>query len=283
MDLPVVAIKLRDYLLWFGPAYLLAIAIGAAAEVALRRLLKPTVTIEGPTSNEANLLYNTWLYVAGYPGSPHQVTLSLYLWLEATSRSLSLVSLLVTAALSWPLALIRIGSGLILASLLAASVPALVARRNFECVVSTEEAIGSSSLRNQWWQALKQRFDKTSNSLVLGAVLGAALIGLAPNLYALLNPGLGGPLAYLLGPIIGTLSTLIPGPDIPLVIALQTRGAEGAATGIMLAVIVAPFDLIRQLKGRLGLRATAVYLAVAWSMAAIAAWLLNLIIGIASL
>ncbi|MEO6456890.1 MAG: hypothetical protein ABIO92_01240 [Chloroflexia bacterium] len=283
MDLPVVLIKLRDYIFWFGPVYLIAIALGATAELALTRRLGLNISGEGSASAHAGLLHRLWWYLAGRPLSPPPLSFRLYIWLGVSSRSLSWVALLMTAALSWPLSLLRIGAALILASLLAALVPLFVSAKSSQgtaAPIFAHEFVGPGpSVAADWWRALKQRFDQSINDVTLGAVLAGVLIGLTGDTYALLAPGLEAPLYYLSGPVIGTLSMLAPGPDAPIIAALQTRGLEGVAFTFMLAVCAAPLGLVIGIKKLFGLRTAAVYTLVSWVMVAAAAWLLNLVLS----
>ncbi len=282
MDLPVVLIKLRDYIFWFGPVYLIAIALGATAEVALVRRLRLNISGEGLAPAHAGLLHRLWWYLSGRPLSPPPLSFRLYIWLGVSSRSLSWVALLMTAALSWPLSLLRIGAALVLASVLAAVVPLIVPAKSSQetaaPTVSREFTGPRPSAAADWWRALKQRFDQSINDVTLGAVLAGALIGLTGDTYALLAPGLEAPLYYLSGPVIGTLSMLAPGPDAPIIAALQTRGLEGVAFAFMLAVCAAPPGLVIDIKKLFGLRTATVYTMVSWVMVAVAAWLLNSIL-----
>src|SRR5213593_3028961 len=100
MDLPVVLIKLRDYILWFGPAYLLAIGLGAALEVALRRLLRQSTNVEG-LAPDGDLLYIVCWYLWSRAPEPRPVSLGLYIWLEVASHAVGWVPILTIGALSW--------------------------------------------------------------------------------------------------------------------------------------------------------------------------------------
>lgn len=285
MDLPVVAIKFRDYIFWFGPIYLAAIALGAASEVILRRVLEPQLADEPSVLGELGLLYALWQRVTGPSSTPHRLSPRLYLWLALSSRSIAWMPLLMTAALNWPLSLLRLGTMLILASLLATLLPPTFARRDAllgglggspASKSTTAVGISRAPLYVQWWQTFGKRFAKTSNGLVLGAALGGALIGLAPSFYALLTPAFTtAPLSYVSGVLIGTLAMLAPGTDAPLIAAFQARGAEGTAIALMLGVSAGPLRLALDLRGLSGRKAAALYGLSAGLLTVVVAWLLN--------
>lgn len=279
MDLPVILIKVRDYLFWFGPAYLLAISLGAATEVVLGRLLRPPSTAN-PSQQQAgrrgpSSLWSYFRYSSNRLLAPQPLTMRSYIWAAIISRSVSLPALLMTAALSWPLSLLRIGVTLILGSLLAAAVPYFAGNVKVAPAVAPGALeTANSPAHKKWWGLFKRRFSKSIDDLALGAALGGVVMGLAPGLYTSLGSTLDAPGAYLWGPLVGTLSALTPGMDMPLLAAMQTRGLEEGSIALMLAVSVAPLGLVRTMKAEIGLRLTGVYLVGAWLLSALAAWLL---------
>ena len=183
MDIPVVLIKLRDYLLWFGPAYLIAIGLGAASEVVIRRLLaRYPATAEAPrksthaastplTSVEPNLVLVVWLRIVGRLDPPHCVPLQLYLWASIWAQSVSWLPLLVTAQLGWALSILRLGFALIMASLLAALVPLIVpgGRALSIEIAHVDEGLPAPMPPIEWWRAFQRRFNESSNGLALAA------------------------------------------------------------------------------------------------------------------
>lgn len=279
MDLPTIAVKLRDYLFWFAPAYLAAIALGAAVEVAIRRwLLPPRFPSPSPfPSNpdfgpsrrspspppgrrvraadadadadadasvpppaiEPGLFLDVWLQgqgmgrkgkrkQAGY-ARPSEVPLQLYVWASLTSHSASWVALLVAAQISWPLAILRLGLALVLASLLASIVPLLSpASQEVNLRLSTVGSSGHGqppppdyapalaaspspvSPVAQWWSLFQRRFTESVNTLLLAAALGALLFGLGPGLATTLRTVLTMPLSLVLGAAIGIAAPLAP-------------------------------------------------------------------------
>lgn len=282
MDIPVAVIKLRDYALWFGPAYLLALALGAATEVLFRRLLAlPAATLStGGLLQAAALPALTRMFPSG------AVPARLVLWLELVSASTTWLALIMTAALSWPLSLLRIGSALIIAALLAAVVPIfLPMAKNAQPEQSAPPgalapaALPEVALPRQWWRLFWARFDATNNAAILGVVLGAVVIGLSPRIYSLLTVALQAPASYIWGPVLGSLSWLIPGTDGPLLAAMQARGLESAAIASMLAVSLAPFGLLRRLQRRYSWKLALAYTLAAWLLAGTGAWLLSSAIG----
>lgn len=279
MDIPVAVIKLRDYALWFGPAYLLALALGAATEVLFRRLLAlPAATLStGGLLQTAALPVLTRMFPSG------AVPARLLLWLELVSASTTWLALIMTAALSWPLSLLRIGSALIVSALLAAIVPALLPlATNAQPVppdVPAPAALPEVALPRQWWRLFWARFDATNNAAILGVVLGAAVIGLSPRIYSMLTVALQAPASYVWGPVLGSLSWLVPGTDGPLLAAMQARGLDSAAIASMLGVSLAPFGLLRRLQRRYSWKLALGYTFVAWLLAGTGAWLLSSAIG----
>lgn len=277
MDLPVVLIKIRDYLFWFGPAYLLAISLGAATEVFLKRLLgspisaNPSQYTATPSSLWSYLRYSSSRLLSSQPR-----TMRSYIWAAIISQSISWPALLMTAALSWPLSMLRLGLTLILGSLLAAAVPYFAGNVKIAPVNTAPgvQETGNAPIHREWWGLFKRRFSKSIDDLALGAAFGGVVMGLAPEIYALLGATLDAPGAYLWGPLVGTLTALTPGMDMPLFAAMQTRGLEEGSIALMLAVSVAPLGLVRKMKAEMGPRATGVYLAATWLLSALAAWLL---------
>lgn len=291
MDLPVVLIKLRDYILWFGPAYLLAVGLGSALEVVVRRLLSLPHRRVDQTGKEpdgtsalhamdANLLLQIWWHAAGRPLPAWKLPAQVYLWLALTTHSLSWTSLFMTAALSWPLSALRLGVALIMASLLSLLLPVFASLKPLILRPGPPELsdipVRSTRLLAQWWHTARLGFWAGSNSLLLGAASGAALIALAPNLFASLDAGLTSPLAYLVGAIVGLVAPLPPGTDAPLIAAMQTRGVEAGATmAFMLASSASTFGLLRQIREAFGLKAVVVYIILAWGLTVAIAWLVS--------
>ncbi len=304
MDLPVVLIKVREYIFGFGPAFLLALSLGAVAELLVRRLLRLREPGVGPQTQTDLPIFSIWQRVSGSYGGQMRITLPLFIWLSVSGQALSLVALLVTAALSLPLALLRAGTTLLLASLLAALVPLLTRKEATNVRGSTallysaetvrrkaapdrtaqmkEGKVALVSLPVEWWRSLRQRYSLLSNSVFIGVVLGGAMIGLSPTFYSLLSTG-GSALSYLVGPALGLLSMLAPGTDVPLISALQGRNLGGLGLALMLGVSTAPLMLVREIKGLFGLRTMAIFIACAWLLATIAAWMLVVVLGAAGL
>lgn len=297
MDLAVVLIKIRDYLLWFGPVYLVAICLGATVEVSIRRFFnlpclpgKPKDAPKGPKPAkigpiESNLLFDLWWRFGASRGRTarglNHIPLRLFVWLATTSHSLSWLTLLLTAALSWPIALARLGFALILASLLSTLAPFLVSDQEvrFRTPRRTTDA-PSTSFLVEWWNMVKSRFMESSNDMVLGAGAGALLIGLAPGLYSWVDQ----PLSYVVGAGLGVLLPLLPGTDAPLLAAMQTKGVEpGAIAALILAVSATPWSLLRLLKGKLGVRAAVLYVIAVCVLAALLALAFSPIISAAGL
>lgn len=309
MDVPVALIKLRDYALWFGPAYLLALVLGTTSEVIVRRLLRLSSAAESPASpassrfpkpseshgafvssddaqerkNSPRLPRTLWSLMIGrmFPGGI--LPFRLLLWLELISTSITWLALVMTGALSWPLSLLRIGSTFIICAVLAAIVPIINPKVEDGVVALGREQTDSqppgNALHKQWWRTFSRRLDATSNSAILGAVLGAAVIGLSPRIYSLLAGALQPPPSYIWGPLVGSISLLIPGTDGPLLAAMQAKGLESAAIACMLAVSLAPFGLLRRLRRSYGWRVAVTYALAAWLLASIGGWLLSSTIG----
>lgn len=302
MDVPVALIKLRDYALWFGPAYLLALVLGTTSEVIVRRLFRLSSAVESPASprfpkpseshdafvssddaqereNSPRLPRTLWSLMIGrmFPGG--NLPFRLLLWLELISTSITWLALVMTGALSWPLSLLRIGSTLIICAVLAAIVPIINPKVDASVVALGREQTDSgppgNALHKQWWRTFSTRFDVTSNSAILGAVLGAAVIGLSPRIYSLLAGALQPPPSYIWGSLVGSISLLVPGTDGPLLAAMQAKGLESAAIACMLAVSLAPFGLLRRLRRSYGWRLAVTYALAAWFLASFGAWLLS--------
>ncbi len=284
MDLPVVLIKVREYIFGFGPAFLLALSLGAAAELLLRRLLQLPEPKNARQEQKDLLLFSIWRRVSGGSGREQRITLPLFIWLSVSGQAISLMALLVTAALSLPLALLRAGTTLLLASLLAALVPLLTRTEAISVSLAPRRTgkVRLASLPAEWWRTFKQRYSLLSNSVFVGVVLGGAVIGLAPTFYSLLSTG-NAALSYLVGPALGLLSMLSPGTDVPLISALQGRNLGGLGLALMLGVSTAPWVLVREIKGLFGLRAMAIFIACAWLLAGLAAWLLVVMLDAAGL
>lgn len=294
MDVPVVLIKLREYLLWFGPVYLIAISLGAVSEVIMRRLLGlPSADAEVPqkggptarnplTSINPNLVLLGWLRLAGRLDPSQRVPLQLYLWASLTAQSVSWVALLVTAQFGWALSLLMLGFALMMASLLATLAPLIIPggrALSFE-IAHAGDGSPAPKLHVEWWRAFQRRFNESSNGLILAAGLGALLFGLAPGIYSTFKVALAAPLSYLFGSAVGILGLFAPGTDAPLLAALQTRGGDsGAFIALMLAVPVSSWSLLRELKGVAGVRAAFTYLAAAWLLVAVMAWFFSFLLS----
>lgn len=286
MDLPVVLIKLRDYLLWLGPIYLLAVSLEAVLETLLRSRFGMSPPLGAAPGHRLALL--------AWPGEGRGAVLSgrqslrLDIWATVSARSVSLSALLLTGALSWPLSLLRLGLSLIVASLLAAFMPAIAGG-----TATTELALlpvappppaQAGSLRalfTQWWQIFKARFEVTSNGLLVSVALGAALIGLSAQLADYLSVAsrpAQSPFGVVAGAVVGTaLSPVVaPGMDAAILSAMQTRGLEGVMLPLMLAVAASDLGLLRSLRARFGWKTVALYLLLVWVVASAAAWALSL-------
>ena len=301
MDLPVAVIKIRDYILIFGPAYILAVLVGAAIEVAINSRSSPAVRAEAGADGDNAFLqpkrYNvagSLMQVLGYDPRDRVVPLAVYLWVQSVSASFSWLVLLLTAALSWPLALLRLGFVLVAGALLAVVVPLLANVRHVEWdrvrdggpeggegkkgkgKGNGSESNGSAPapLHVLLWRAVNARISDSSNGALLGAALGALLISLSPALLAN-RAVVSGPAAYLWGALLATLSTLTPGVDAPLLSALNTRGLSDAFFMLLLAVGVANFGLLKRLWRTAGSRVTLVYTVAALLLAGAGAWLLG--------
>ncbi len=295
MDIPVALIKLRDYALWFGPAYLLALILGTTMEVILRRLLLrlPTATLSAasPVSSgdalrrkdSSEMSQILWGTIVGRIFPQGNLPFRLLLWLELISTSTTWLALLMTGALSWPLSLLRVGATLIISALLAAVVPTLVPKvKDREVAPRSLQASNEApddALHKQWWRTFSERFDATNNTAILGVVLGAVVIGLSPRIYSLLGGALQSPQSYIWGPLLGSISLLIPGTDGPLLVAMQAKGLESTSIACMLAVSLAPFGLLRRLKRNYSWKVAVTYGLAAWLLAAIGAWLISSAIG----
>ena len=284
MDLPVVLIKLRDYLLWFGPAYLVAISLGAVAEVALRRLQALSAPAEVAQRETAHLrnpanaatterqLLDILPGLIGRQKPSHDLPLHLYIWSSVTSHSLSWLALLVMAQISWALALLRLGFALIMASLLGALVPLFVADNQASNIESPRSSVAELRVlpHIEWWRAFQKRFSESSNEFVLAAGLGALLFGLAPGLYSVLGVAFATPLSYISGATLGILTPFVAGTEAPLVAALQTKGVgPGAIIAFMLAVSATPWGFLRDLTRRFGPRVAAIFVVIASILAAL--------------
>ncbi len=296
MDIPVALIKLRDYALWFGPAYLLALILGTTAEVILRRLVRlPTATFSASdashvpsgdalgSKDSGELPQTLWSPLMEGIFSQGNLPFRLLLWLELISTSTTWLALIMTGALSWSLSLLRVGMTLSISAVLAAVVPTLVPKvKNREvapCSLQASNEIPGNALHKQWWRTFSARFDATNNTAILGVVLGAAVIGLSPRIYSLLGGAFQAPQSYIWGPLLGSISLLIPGTDGPLLAAMQAKGLESASIACMLAVSLAPFGLLRRLKRNYSWKVAVTYVLAAWLLAAIGAWLLSSTIG----
>ncbi len=280
MDLPVVLIKFRDYVLWFGPAYLLAIGLGAASEVVLRRWLKLPLSKES-SGRDAPLLYGVWWHIGGRSASACRVPLNLYIWLTVTSEALSWIALLVTAALSWPLSLLRLGAVFILASLLALLVPLLplANKERFVLIHDSVEYVTELPPYIEWWRGVSFRFGNSSNSLLLGAALGAAIIGLAPALYSLVSILTTAPISSLIGGAIGFVLPIVPGTDAPLLAALQTRSVDNSVVfAVMLGVAASRPGSVKAIYEVYDRQFVVTFLLIAWLTSAGLAWLVSLVV-----
>lgn len=296
MDLPVALIKLRDYIFWFGPAYLVAIGLGAASELLIRhflafpaeeapkRLGQPGAPPDNIPSVGSNLFLEAWLRLGRRPvieRLPANVSLPFYVWASMVSRSTSWLAVIVTAQMSWALAIARLGLGLLMASLLAALIPFVVRGQGVVRLLSwgaLHEADAPRFLEyvRQWGRAFQRRFADTSDAFLFAAGLGAVLFGLGPGLYSLLSETLAGPVSYPLGAIVGVALPLTPGADAPLLAALQVKGMDtGGLVAFMLTVPAAPWSLVRDLKAALVTRATFAYLGLVLLLAALLAWVVS--------
>lgn len=311
LDLPVAAIKIRDYLFVFGPAYIIALLVGATIEVALNSRQaggdQPVASALGATAPAQQKRFNVARALAGmfgYAPADGVVPLAVYLWVRSVTASFTWLGLLLTAALSWPLSFIRLGFVLVASGLLAVVVPHLVKVRHIEWdrawAGEPENAPGDSRrargagkrksstgskpvgndagsaapLHVQWWRAVNARVSESSNVALLGAALGALLMALSPALLAS-QALVSGPAAYLWGALLATLSTLIPGTDAPLLSALNTRGLSDTLLMLLLALGIANFGLLKGLWRTAGQRTTLVYTTAALLLAVVGAWLLG--------
>ena len=326
MDLSVALIKVRDYLFWFGPAYLLALALAGVLEVMLRRRLHlpprqsaprrearartpaarrgapatpaapdghsgpaagglKTSEASGDDSKgdpgpESGLLAEVLWHLAGRP-LQWRAPLSLFVWLGVLDRSVTLTALLMTAALSWPLAVLRLGLALVFASLLAVLVPLLVpvpvrgaSGRSVNVSLARGPVRPPGSIAGEWWHAVRERLDGTSNALLIGVGLGGAAFGVQKGLLAALGLELAPPLSYLWWALLGAVMPLVPGTELPVLVALQVRGAgTGVLAAFMLGVTAGGWRLFGALRSRVGLSTAVAYLALASALAALAAWL----------
>lgn len=289
MDFPVVLLKIRDYVLWLGPIYLLAIGLDAATEVTLRRLFnlsipqpqpKPATQVKGVASStkgsapQLNLFLEIWWRRTGRPGHTCVVAPQLYVWSIVVSQSVSWLTLLLIAALSWPLSVMRIGFALILASLFALLVPLFMGRQadfTFQLPIQDKD-VQPASVAVAWWRVVQQRFEVTSNAFLLGAGLGAGFIGLAPGILSMLRFGFEPPLSYLSGAILGVIVPLMPGMELPLLVAMQSRGFDASAlAALMLGVTAFNWQLFRFFLRQEGPKVTALFFVLAALLAMVLA------------
>ena len=78
----------------------------------------------------------------------------------------------------------------------------------------------------------------------------------------------------MIGTAIGLLLPLLPGTELPLVVAMQSRGIEGGAlSALLLVVTVSNWRLARDLYHQLSLRAAIAYMAVAGLIALLLSFL----------
>lgn len=294
MDLPVLLLKLRDYVFWLGPLYLLSLALDAATTVFVRRLLNLPTPAEAETpaqrrtsaelgvssalDSSAIILQVAW-HRAGRPSGAWRVSTRLYIWAALMSRSASWMALLMTSLLSLPLSVMRVGFGLLLASLLALLAPFLIDRVGVTRSTSSAGRMGTmivpvqasqtegrspGNILREWWQLALARLAATSDTLLIGAGLGATFIALSPNVTSLLKAGLGTPVAELTGTVLGVLAPLLPGTELPLVVAMQSRGVEGRViAALLLIVTVSNWRLARDLYHQFTLRIAILYIALA--------------------
>ena len=285
MDWPVVLIKVRDYLLWFGPPYLLAVALGAAGAVALSRLWSLPAALDGeggkPVSDQLSyagrsLLFDAWRRASRHSSTPQRLPMALYVWLMLLSHSVTTVSILVTGALSWRIAALRLGLLLIGAAALALLLRPLLRNTAYLTLGSLEEGTGGPrpGVIREWWRAVGHRFDQSSNGLALAVALGALVVGLSPQAYAWLSDMEIAFLPPLMGAATGVLPPFLPGTEAPLLAALQSRGADATAlTALLLGVSMAPWSLLREVREMSGLRGAVAYGLLAWLVAALLAWI----------
>ena len=293
MDWPVVLIKLRDYLFWFGPPYLVALLLGAATEVTVRKLLRLTVyrgkeakkqrsDVAAKSGSTVPLAIALYRRLSSRSASPWQLPLEYYVWLSVLSQSLTWTALLVTGALSWPLTALRLPLSFFLASLLALLLRFALSKSESVAVplqwASEEDEPGSVGLQQvlrDWWMGVRQRFDASSNSLVLTAGLGAIVVGLAPQYYSWLTGAAVAPLDTFMGAAAGVLLPFVPGTELPLLAALLVKGVHiDVVFALVLAASLSQPQIFGELRSKAGLRVGLLYMGAAWLLAFGVAWLL---------
>ena len=299
MDLPVLLLKFRDYLFWLGPFYLLAVALDSATALCVRRLLhlpqlaerkttelrqaSATLGIASTLDSEGIVLQVVW-HMAGRPSGAWRVSTRLYVWSTLVSRSVCWTSLLLTSLLGLPLSLMRLGFGVFMASLLSLLTPLLIDRSGGMGVMivpvraDPEEGASRPAVIREWWHSVQTRFEATADILLLGAGLGAAFIAISPSLTAFLRGSLVTPVSQVIGTAIGLLLPLLPGTELPLLVAMQSRGIEGGAlSALLLVVTVSNWRLARDLYYQLSLRAAIAYMAMAGLIALLLSFLAGLL------
>lgn len=291
MDFPVLLLKFRDYLLWLGPLYLLALALDSATIICVRRLLRLPIPPEPPErkkgkprrasvslgiasalDSNALVLQIAW-HIAGRPQGAWRVSTRLYIWSALMSRSISWTGLLLASSVGWYFSIMRVGFSLLAASLLSLFAPILIARGGMNGVIIvpsisfTDEPENSDSrpgILREWWEFVQIRFTATGDVLLLGAGFGAAYIAISPSVTIFIGSTLVAPISQLIGTVVGLLLPLFPGAEIPLVVAMQSRGIEiGALSALLLAATISSWRLAQDLYHQFGLRTALSYTVVA--------------------
>ncbi len=243
-DLVVVVLKVRDYALWLGPPYLVALALGALLQLLWaqwRSRVVPVGRVSDPPALAA-------------PGAGERRSqLAWDLWVRSLCYGLAPAALVLPLYLNGLLFVARLGGTLLVSALIVVGVSLLGQRRGGVPGPSRGGVPGTPSgivplpprpaiaLPNQlrsWWALFRQQLDRELNRFLLGGLLGGLILAWPPGVW--LGEQLAGATlaAALLGAVLGLILPLNGGAVLLVVVALMTRGAGPAA--VVSLLVAAP-------------------------------------------
>ena len=248
-DLPVLALKMRDYFFWLVPTYALALA-GTAAWSAWIAARDPSgyarvvgadgsgVTADSP----GRWLLQRLLGVPTGPGS--RVNVARQLWISMVAGTLTPLAVALTAAFSPAFALLRLGGGLLLAALVAGGITILTRAaaapdppptRATRPLAPAQAGDKTAAFPILWWRHVRRLFDATLSPLLIIALAGGLFTAWLPARTGLAWLVGQGSLAALPATLLTVAMPFPAGTEVPLLRALQTYNSPPA---VLLAILL---------------------------------------------
>ncbi|MDQ2808696.1 MAG: permease [Chloroflexota bacterium] len=272
-DLPVLALKLRDYFFWLLPAYVLALAVttGWSAWIAWR---DPQGYAQAggddPAVPQPSVPVNwlLWRVLGGRPAAaagPRRIPATL--WVQSLGRSVTPLALLATAALHPVLGILRLGLGLLLCAGVAAVIGRLAlpesgrpGRPAPEQTSPAPALRGGERFFTVWRHHAGRFLDDTSTALLISAAGGGLITAWLPLRGIVGWVAAQGAWAVLPVALLTFALPFPAGTELPLARALQTYDLSLAAVLMLfLATPLLHWPLLRGLYTAYGRRVVALY------------------------